>query len=150
MTCYKMHIDGLVTSYLLCLDMVTRYTLCLDMVTSSTLCFDMVTSFLLCLDMMTSYLLSCHSDQLLVLYLYTAMTCYTMHSDSSLTKYLCLCCWHSLIICICYQQIWNIFYCIYLTYKMVPKICEPWCSRFWIISVFHYQFWQIRMRPHGW
>ena len=34
MTCYKMHIDSLVTSYLLCLDMVTSYTLCLDMVTS--------------------------------------------------------------------------------------------------------------------
>jgi len=111
MTCYKMHIDSLVTSYLLCLVMVT----------SNTLCLDMVTSFLLCLDMMTSYLLSCHSDQLLVLYLYTAMTCYTMHCDSIVTKYSCLCCWQSLIICSCYQQIWNKFYCLYLTYKTVPR-----------------------------
>jgi len=111
MTCYKMHIDSLVTSYLLCLDMVTRYMLCLDM----------VTSFLLCLDMMTSYLLSCHSDQLLVLYLYTAMTCYTMHCDSIVTKYSCLCYWQSLIICSCYQQIWNKFYCVYLACKTVPK-----------------------------
>ena len=30
-----------------------------------------------------------------------------------------------------------------------PQICEPWCSRFWIVSICHHQFWQIRMRPHG-
>jgi len=71
---------------------MTSFLLCCDMVTSYTLCLDMVTSFLLCLGMMASYLLSCHSDQLLVLYLYTVMTCYTMHRDSIVTNNSCLCC----------------------------------------------------------
>jgi hypothetical protein len=91
--------------------------------TSYTLCPDIVRPVICCA--LTRWpVIHCALPQWPVtctLYLYTVMTCCTMHHDSIVTNYSCLCCWQSSVHCSCYQQNWNKIYCLYLTHKTVPK-----------------------------
>jgi len=119
-----------------------------------------VTSYTLFLDMVTSFfVVPQRDDQLFVVLSWWPVTCtVSLHCDNLLDNASWQYCdqllmfllltvlnWLQLLPAKLKQILLPIF-----NIQNSPHTSEPPCSRFWIVSIFHYQFWQISMRPHCW